>query len=101
MSDETIGTDIVTSISRRFLMPEWPGMKRLTPDDVRAHKAQREREWKDNTAGGLVGVNYDHDDHEWSRADRHGYVERWVGADSWKRYVDALGCLKAAEADLA
>jgi hypothetical protein len=97
---EDIGTETVTAISNRLLMPAWPGMRRMTPDEIRERDARRKEEWDANTTAGLVGINRAGED-KWERADRNGYVERWVSSESWDRYLAALGALTAAEADLA
>ena len=72
-----------------------------TPEEQRQTRERKAQEWKENTAAGLVGITSDSETGEYSRADRFGYIDRWVGKDSWDRYVAALSALKAAEADLA
>lgn len=97
---DPIGTNTVTAIARRYLMPSFFGPP-PTEEEIRRNRARKAAEWAENSAAGLVAITSGTEDDHYVRADRGSYIDRWVSQESWDNYLFALGAFKQAEADLA
>ena len=100
--NEPVGTDAITAISRRFLLPGYLTGTPMTDAERARREEEKAAEYATKTSAGLVPIHThgegEYDD--WQRSGPHDYFERWVSHESWQRYVAALAALKAAEADL-
>jgi hypothetical protein len=106
VSDE-IGTEHVTAISRRLILP---GLESVygtnplfftmrSPEEIAAARAKREAEWDAKTAQGLVGITMDLccdcGSGEWEKVERaDGWVEKWVPAATWQSFVSVRAMLE-------
>lgn len=113
--DDPIGTNIVTSISRRLILPEltaniYAPFRRLTPAEQAAQREQREAEWDEKMAAGMVPLS-EGGDHcyecggttEWilmAVEQRGQVVTKWASADAWGVYLFAKHLMDVAEEGL-
>jgi hypothetical protein len=98
---DPIGTNAITKISRRYLMPNYFFGPHLTEEERHLLRRRRAAEWEENTAAGFVAITSDYDTGEYTRSERFGPIDRWVAGSSWDNYLQALAALKIAEADLS
>lgn len=67
-------------------------------EQLLAARAEREAIWDENTAHGLVGiVDWGDETPNWHQSKRGDWVDKWVLASAWQRYVAAAQALTEAE----
>jgi hypothetical protein len=114
MADDKVWTSFQTqvAISRKLLADHAYDLDKLivfsldpSPEAKERREAEQEtrgQEWDRNVAAGLVPVEWCGECHQrdFSKAPRGAWVDKWVSAEVWDNYEEALAALETASEPL-